>query len=132
MHFIKKYLINITTHSNKKKPIELNWNISKSETKLSSMRLQYQYWHFCCRSPMLAKEFLPAKLVITKVDQPSPVTPQAASLSPRGKRDKQIKSIAQCSSAFSTNFFSNVSMGYDILLHIFQYLKVQVSVNFEF
>lgn len=32
---------------------------------------------------------------------------------------------------FATEFFSNISKGYDILLHTFQYLKVQVgSVRF--
>lgn len=34
------------------------------------------------------------------------------------------------SSNFSTHFFSNVAIGYDILLHIFQYLKVQVCMRF--
>lgn len=29
---------------------------------------------------------------------------------------------------FTSNFFSNVSVGYDILLHTFQYLKVQVII----
>lgn len=28
---------------------------------------------------------------------------------------------------FASEFFNNISKGYDILLHIFQYLKVQVS-----
>lgn len=34
-------------------------------------------------------------------------------------------------SAFSTNFFTNVSIGYNVLLHTFQYLKVQVSVGIK-
>lgn len=46
----------------------------------------------------------------------------------RSKREKNMK-VAYLGSPFNftTNFFSNVSIGYDVLLHTFQYLKVQVS-----
>lgn len=35
--------------------------------------------------------------------------------------------IAAATPSFSSNFIANVSTGYNILLHTFQYLKVQVS-----
>lgn len=45
----------------------------------------------------------------------------------RAKKEKNVK-ITHLGSPFNftSNFFSNVSVGYDVLLHTFQYLKVQV------
>lgn len=47
----------------------------------------------------------------------------------RAKKEKYLKTANLGNPFnFTSNFFSNVSVGYDVLLHTFQYLKVQVKV----
>ena len=60
----------------------------------------------------------------------------AGAIDPRGVK-RSVSTVAQVGSTsssvhtlFATNFFNNVSVGYNVLLHTFQYLKVQVSNTF--
>lgn len=43
------------------------------------------------------------------------------------KANNNITSLPSVHRLFANDFFNNVSLGYDLLLHTFQYLKVQVS-----
>lgn len=46
------------------------------------------------------------------------------------KKEKSLKPISKGNPFnFTSNFFGNVSVGYDVLIHTFQYLKVQVFIN---
>lgn len=89
-------------------------------------------------TPPLKKRLL-SRSVSSKVQTPntspnsriaSPATSRIATI-PQGaekQQQPQRTGTASVHTLFATDFFNNVSTGYNVLLHTFQYLKVQVCV----
>lgn len=91
-------------------------------------------------TPPLKKRLL-SRSVSSKVQTPnsspnsriaSPATSRIATM-PQGVEKQQPQrgvgaGAASVHTLFATDFFNNVSTGYNVLLHTFQYLKVQVNL----
>lgn len=84
-------------------------------------------------TPPLKKRLL-SRSVSSKVQTPSS-SPNSRIASPAAAKiaimppgiEKRSTGNASVHTLFATDFFNNVSTGYNVLLHTFQYLKVQVN-----